>query len=304
MTARAPSRTGRRSSGGRVVEDSLAQVGYTFRPGVQIVETARPRIRPADAVLVQNAWNFLPEAEFRELARPYPARMRRRMEQRRLLARLNTRRTARIVALTTPMAELVERSVGRSIEVSEVLYPLSLLETAEDRSDLPEEPFVLVPGTLTWYKDPLASVALVAARPDLPDRVVLAGADDGSGCWAEVQRMAATLGLRVTGAPVPPPVMRTALRSAATVIVGSRLESLGFSLAEALALAPGQVIASPLPSHRAIAEKIGRAPEWLGLDRSPPTGGNVPSPPDADDLRSSWIRLGRCLGLSRTEGVT
>ena len=74
MTEQEQRRTGRRSLGGRVVEDSLLQVGFAFRPTVMMVETAPPRPRAAEVVLVQNAWNFLPEAEFRELARPYPAR--------------------------------------------------------------------------------------------------------------------------------------------------------------------------------------------------------------------------------------
>jgi glycosyltransferase involved in cell wall biosynthesis len=304
MTAQEHQRTGRRSLGGRVVEDSLAQVGYAFRPNVLMVETARPRPRGAEVVLVQNAWNFVPEAEFRALARPYPAPMRRRMEHRRLLARLNTRRATRIVALTKPMADLTGRSVGRAVELSEVLYPLSLLDSADDHTGLPVEPFVLVPGTLTWYKDPVVALTTVAAGPDLPRRVVFAGSDDGSGCWAEVQRVASSLGLRVTGGAVPPPVMRTALTRAVAVIVGSRLESLGFSLTEALALAPGRVIASPLASHRALAERVGRVPEWLGEQSPGTTGGGVPSPPDPDDLRTSWIRLGECLGLSRTGDVS
>jgi glycosyltransferase involved in cell wall biosynthesis len=269
-----------------------------------MVETARPRPRGAEVVLVQNAWNFVPEAEFRALARPYPAPMRRRMEHRRLLARLNTRRATRIVALTKPMADLTGRSVGRAVELSEVLYPLSLLDSADDHTGLPVEPFVLVPGTLTWYKDPVVALTTVAAGPDLPRRVVFAGSDDGSGCWAEVQRVASSLGLRVTGGAVPPPVMRTALTRAVAVIVGSRLESLGFSLTEALALAPGRVIASPLASHRALAERVGRVPEWLGEQSPGTTGGGVPSPPDPDDLRTSWIRLGECLGLSRTGDVS
>lgn len=301
MTSEAHRTTGRRSLGGRVVEDSLAQVGYAFEPTVQLVETARPRSRGAEAVLVQNAWNFVPAAEFHELARPYPAAMRRRMVQRRLLARVNTRRANRIVALTAPMAELTARSTGRRVEVSEVLYPLSLLEPADDHTGLPEEPFVLVPGTITWYKDPVVALTLVAARADLPRRVVFAGSDDGSGCWQEAQRVASTLGLEVDGGPVPAAVMRTALGRAAAVIVSSRLESLGFSLTEALALAPGQVVASPLASHRALAGRVGRVPEWLGQEPSGVSGGGVPTPPDPDDLQTSWIRLGQCLGLSRTE---
>ncbi|WP_151084281.1 glycosyltransferase family 4 protein [Nocardioides cynanchi] len=300
MTAETPQSTGRRSLGGRVVEDSLARVGYSFRPAVQLVETARPRLRRAEVVLVQNAWNFLPAVEFRELARPYPSPMRRRMEQRRLLARLNTRRAERIVALTTPMAELAGRSTGRPVEVSEVLYPLSLLDPADDHTGLPDEPFVLVPGTLTWYKDPVLALTVVAARPDLPRRVVLAGPDDGSGCWTEIQRVASTLGLRVTGGPVTAAVMRTALRRADAVIVGSRLESLGFSLTEALALAPGRVLASPLASHVTLAERVGRLPEWLGQEPSGSSGAGLPSPPDPADLEASWDRLGTCLGLLRT----
>jgi len=283
-----------------VVEESLEHVGYGFRRDVQMVETARPRRRPADTVLVQNAWNFVPEGEFRELASPYPSRMRRRMVQRRRLARVNTRRAHRVVALTHPMAELTGQSVGRPVEVCEVLHPLSLLAPDDDPRGLPEEPFVLVPGTITWYKDPLTAVTLVADRSDLPDRAILAGHDDGSGCWSEVRRVGATLGLHVTGGPVSGPVMRTALKRAAAVVISSRLESLGFSLAEALALAPGEVIASPLASHRALAERTGRAPAWLGQEPSRPAAGGPPVPPDPDDLRASWIRLGRCLGLPLT----
>jgi hypothetical protein len=226
------------------------------------------------------------------------------MVQRRALARFNARRTPRVVALTESMAELTGESIGRSVEVSEVLYPLSLLEPDQDPSALPDEPFVVVPGTVTWYKDPLVALAVTGARPDLPRRMVFAGPDDGSGCWAEVQRVAPALGLRVTGGPVTGPAMRAALGRAEAVILGSRLESLGFSLTEALALAPGQVIASPLAAHRALAERVGREPEWLGQDAPPATGGGAPSPPVTDDVVTSWISLGECLGLSRTGEAT
>ena len=62
----------RRSFGGRVVEDSLDRVGFDLSPDVHIVVTARPSISGGGTVLVQNAWNFLADAEFDELSRPYP----------------------------------------------------------------------------------------------------------------------------------------------------------------------------------------------------------------------------------------
>ena len=302
MSAPSNASTRKWSFGGQLVQDSLADVGYALQSNVQMVETARPRSRAADVVLIQNAWNFIPEQEFQELARPYPRGMRRRMLQRRLLARLNTRRAGRVVALTSSMAELAGRYIARPVEVSEVMFPLSLLDEADDDVDLPAERFVLVPGTITWYKDPVVAAAVVASRPELPQRLVFAGTDDGSGCWEEVSRVASTLGQRVTGGPVSPATMRASLRRAAAVVLPSRLESLGFSLSEALALAPGEVMASGLPSHRDLAERVGRTPAWLGGEPSNLlVADQGPQPPDPDDVRASWLRLGRCLGLSRIE---
>ncbi|SEB85936.1 hypothetical protein SAMN04489844_1206 [Nocardioides exalbidus] len=294
----------RRSLGGRVVDDALDRVGFSPSPDVQIVETARPRFMGGSTVLVQSAWNFLPDEDFAELARPYPARMQRRMRQRRLLAALNVRRSSRVVALTAAMADLVTRRTGREVEVSEVLHPMDVLDPADgvagDVAGVPAEPFVLVPGTITWYKDPLTALALTASRSDLPTRVVLAGNDDGSGCWQEVRRVGDLLGLDVTGEPVSRPVMVALLRRASAVLLTSRLESLGFSMTEALALSPGDVVASAIPAHTDLAARAGRTPSWLGQE---PAASRLPVLPRPDDLRASWVALGRTLGLPRTEDV-
>ncbi|WP_439937490.1 hypothetical protein ACS3YM_16350 [Nocardia sp. N13] len=290
----------RRSFGGRVVEESLDRVGFDLSPDVHIVETARPTLSGGGTVLVQNAWNFLPDAEFDELSRPYPRRMQRRMRQRRILSALNLRRASKVVALTAAMAELVTRRTSGDVEVAEVLHPMDVLDAADDKTGMPDGPFVLLPGTITWYKDPLLGLALVASRAELPRTVVLAGSDDGSGCWPEVGRVAATLGIEVVGGPVERPVMLAALRRAAAVVLPSRLESLGFSLTEALALTPGVVLASPIPAHLDLAERTGRTPSWLGREA---TSAVTPAPPDPDALHASWVALGAALGLPRRGAV-
>lgn len=304
MTASSTADGVRRSLGGRVVEDSLARVGFRLDPRVQIVETARPQLRGGATVLVQNAWNFLGEEEFAELSRPYPRPMQRRMVQRRALAALNVRRAARVVALTAAMADLVTARTGRPVTLAPVAYPLDVLDDADDATGLPDAPFVLLPGTITWYKDPLTGLALVAARPDLPDRVLLAGPDDGSGCWADVRRVAAALGLEVSATSLGRPAMLTALRRARAVVVPSRLESLGFSVSEALALAPGEVVASPLAAHRELAAGLGRTPTWIGEPTPTAPAPGTPATPDAGRLHDSWAALGTSLGLPRTPTPT
>lgn len=306
MTASSTADGVRRSLGGRVVEDSLARVGFRLDPRVQIVETARPQLRGGATVLVQNAWNFLDEEEFAELSRPYPRAMQRRMVQRRALAALNVRRAARVVALTAAMADLVTARTGRTVTLAPVAYPLDVLDDADadDATGLPDAPFVLLPGTITWYKDPLTGLALVAARADLPDRVLLAGPDDGSGCWADVRRVAAALGLEVSATALGRPAMLTALRRARAVVVPSRLESLGFSVSEALALAPGEVVASPLAAHRELAAGLGRTPTWIGEPAPTAPVPGTPVTPDAERLHDSWVALGTSLGLPRTTTPT
>lgn len=294
----------RRSLGGLVVEHSLASVGFRPDPGVHLVETERPRWDRPAALLAQNAWNFVPDAEFRKLARPYPNAMRRRMLQRRALARVNTRRARRLLVMSDYMANLVEAAAGRPVEVSRVVHPFAPVEMpSAEQLDLPSDAFVVVPGTITWYKDPVSALAHVACG-DLPRLVVLAGPDDGSGCQAEVKRVAANLGLTLRVGPVSPLAMHALLRRATAVVLPSRLESLGFSLSEALSLAPGEVWASPLPSHRSLARAIGREPLWLGEEPTEREPSSVlPVLADAERVRAQWTSLGLALGLPRDESA-
>ena len=64
----------RRSLGGRVVEESLAGVGFELpAPArVALVETARPGRTPYDVVLAQNAWNVIALRELRTRLGEYP----------------------------------------------------------------------------------------------------------------------------------------------------------------------------------------------------------------------------------------
>ena len=88
--------------------------------------------------------------------------------------------------------------------------------------------------------------------------------------------------------------MLAACRLASAVIVPSRLESLGFCLAEALSLAP-VVVASDLPAHREIAARIGREPHWMGT--TGPVVAGEPPPPEPETRAAEWARLGRALGV-------
>jgi hypothetical protein len=95
--------------------------------------------------------------------------------------------------------------------------------------------------------------------------------------------------------------MLGALQSAAAVAVPSGMESLSFSLGEALLL--GKVVyATPLLAHREIARRMGRAPIWLDME----SHGSAPeprvfAPTLLDGFRDEWRALGVALGLPTSE---
>jgi glycosyltransferase involved in cell wall biosynthesis len=285
----------RRSIGGQGVEAGLAAVGFDLARGdVAIVETSRPGPRPFDVVLAQSAWNVLPRPDFLRMSRPYPSAMRRRMVARRAVASFNLRRARRVVSLTESNAEHVRRASGRDVEVAPVWLPLDFTRITPRTGGAPSGRG-LVPGTLSWYKNPVA--ALDVARRRGVEELLFAGSDDGSGCWQDLVYQAEAAGVRVSRSLLSRQEMYDALASSALVVLPSALETLGFGLAEALSLAPN-VLASPIPSHREVAARMGAEPLWLPDDgREWPR--TAPVSVDADSVYRSWIALGEALGLAR-----
>jgi glycosyltransferase involved in cell wall biosynthesis len=291
VTRKAP----RRSIGGQVVEAGLASLGFdVVRPDIAMVETRVPGLRPFDIVLSQSPWNVLPRADFLRLSRPYPRVMRRRMWARRAVAAVNLRRARRVLSLTEANAEQVRRFSGREVEVAPVWLPLDALELSpRPRAEPTDRGFV--PGTLIWYKNPAAALD-VAKRRGIAE-LLFAGPDDGSGCWRDLELRAEAAGVRVSRTLLSRQEMYDELAAASAVILPSELETLGFSLGEAMCLAP-QVLASPIPSHLEVAHQLGAEPEWLPA-QGPEWQRAEPVAPDAAAVRGSWISLGEALGLER-----
>lgn len=256
----------RLSLGGQVVLDSLAAVSFSdTSQAVTLVETAQPQWRRFEVVLAQNAWCVTTRDQFRDLVRPYPHRMKARHLARRAVAGVNLRRAVHTIALSAAMAEMMA-SRGLRPLVCPVTVPMDYLQDCLPISrptwvagDLP---FVVVPGSVTWYKNSEWVIDFVRQFERTSVRVphvVLAGGDDGSGCLQQIQR---ELGVAVSQGVVSRAEMQWLLANANAVIIPSRLESLSFSLSEAL-LSARDVVASPLEVHREVAARVGIQPLWL-----------------------------------------
>lgn len=287
----------RRSFGGAVVENSLRQVGFDLTTGdrLALVEVAHPQRTPFGTVLAQNAWNVVPLSEFWVRLRDYPARMWPRFAARRALAGVNLRRAERVVCLTQAMAELCA-AFNRRVEVAPVTVPVDFTSAYVGGEPL-SSGTLLVPGTLTWYKNPVAALDLFDASDGAWRRVLYAGRDDGSGCWTAVRSEAARRGISIERQVLDRESMRAACASADAVVVGSKLESLSFSLAESLLLAR-HVHASRIPAHTEVAERLGRRPVWLGEDSHADPQRAWPTAADQDFVLP-WMVLGEKLGLAR-----
>lgn len=286
----------RRSLGGTAVEDSLEMLGFAPRPQVALVETTRPSRHPYETVMAQNAWNVIPWPMFTELISPYPLRMSSRMLARRRVAIVNLRRARSVVCLTHAMGDWCQSLGLERVVVSPVTVPVSHLEPSAgpSRGELGES-FALVPGTITWYKEPeraLEHLATGAVR-----EVVFAGGADASGCRNRVQAVVRELGLRARFGVFPRPELIRLYKQAAVVVLPSALESLGFACAEALVYSEN-VVASPIPAHLEISFRLGVEPVWLGRD-VPPEHLEARRRRDPDELRTEWLALGECLGLAR-----
>lgn len=283
--------------GGQVVDESLVALGYdTQMVGTAMVETAVP-IRRYSQVLLQSAWNVLTEQEFHHRMQRYPLQMRRRAMARRRIALWNMKRAEEVICLTHSVAALLLESTGIEARVVPVSCPLP--ETDDDFvGEVPvREEQVLVPGTLTWYKEPLEALELVARSDRLLPNVTVRflGRDDGSGCWPAVKRRANQLGIRAERSVASRTEMRQLYRESAMTVLPSSLESLGFGLAEALLYAPARVVASPIPSHREVAHRLGVEPQWIGSGQG---SGAVGPFPDKGTIENEWHALARALRLS------
>lgn len=286
-----------RSLGGTAVEASLQQAGFDLGipSGIALVETARPRRHPYETVLAQSAWNVVPPSEFRSRLVDYPARMWTRFLSRRAVARINLVRAKRVVCLTEAMAELCA-PLSNHVEVAPVTVPLDFVRTSEPASPLPDGT-MLVPGTVTWYKNPQAALDLFQASPGAWRRVLYAGRDDGSGCWRGVCEAARFRGIPVERQLMDRPTMMSACTTAAAVVVASKMESLSFSLAESLLLAP-TVYASRIPAHLEVAGRLGREPHWIDRPVEGPRESAGPQNVE-QEIAASWRALGHTLGLAQ-----
>lgn len=279
----------RRSPGGYVVDQALEESGLTWEPWLALVETARPRSFPFRAVLCQNAWNFIPRAEFRRLLEEYPLRSRLLYRARRGVARLNVRRASRVIVLSRYMAALVRPVARGEVELVEADLVPSLLRAAPRRPPWlsGNRRFVVVPGTITWYKRPHLALELVDGSDGV--QIVFAGADDGSGCLQELRRRAEGLGLDHCIGLADHEETLWLLQHAEAAFVLGALESLSLSLAEALTFSQ-RVVASDIPVHREVAARIGRTPLWLGGVR--PLDHAVDPPAEGAELRQILTERG------------
>ena len=284
----------RRSAGGSVVERCLRDAGFeTATPGVALVETSRPGRRADSTVLAQSAWNVIPRVEFLRLGRRYPARMQARMAARRAVSIVNLRRAARVVCLTEAMADMVITHTDAEVVVARPLAPLDLYDGPKGAA--PDRDVVLVPGTVTWCKDPGAALPLaraVAQESGRPTRLQPAGRDDGSGCPADVRRRAGAAGLEVVQGPLDRTEMLGAV-ARSRLVVPSRLDSLSLCLIKAHVLAP-DVAARRTPVHEEVGTCLRRPPLGSG-------NGCRPSRPQSASRPPSWAyqarrsRNGSCL---------
>lgn len=251
-----------RSDGGNTVESGLSQVGYIQGHGVALVETVAPRRKPFSIVLAQSAWNFVDVDTKNRLQHKYPRKYQAKIAARRAVAALNVKRADKIVCLSDYMSQLVFRQTGRDSTV--VSLASTLDSTATKESTTP--PYdVLVPGTITWYKQPSRALdgSTLGSEPWQPGtRFLFAGSDDGFGAWQEIRDIAERKHYIVETKHLSRQQLIAAYRNIPVTILPTALESLSFCLIEALNLAPS-VWATAIPPHREVAQRIGREPRWL-----------------------------------------
>lgn len=253
----------RRSLGGSAVEESLALVGFDahrYSKSVSLVETHIGRV---NAYVCQNAWNYISASQFLELQREYPLGHRIRPLARRALAQTNLRRSGIAIVLSEYMLGLMKANEPKT-KMIPVTLPLDILTHVSRGNQLPEGT-VLVPGSVTSYKAPEVALGLVPEFREMgymAREVFFAGPSDGTDITQRLRRRANKLDTRFRNAVLTRVEMRDALETAELVVLPSKLESLGFSLAESLVFSE-HVVARDLPSHRELSKRLGREPIWL-----------------------------------------
>ena len=172
-----------------------------------------------------------------------------------------------------------------------------MTEPAGERSPS-EEPFVLVPGTLTWYKDPQQALSIASERGF--ERVRFAGPDDGSGCWEDVERVGSRAG-RFASRCETLGRTRCGSRCATPRSWSCRAASRAWASRSGRRwTTPADVVASALPAHIEAAAWMGssppgsRSPTAASLPASAAPATAVPREPD---VRASWVAVGEALGL-------
>lgn len=256
-----PSEIRHLSFGGHVVQLSLGAAGFNPQTaGASLVESARPT-RRYESILLQNAWNVVSRAQFTQMLKPYPTRLRRRAAARRQVARFNLRHARRVVCLTSAVAAMLLEDMGIDSVVAPVTVPI---HDWRDRltSRAAHPPRALVPGTVTWYKQPRLALEWMVSAGMGVTHAVFCGKDDGSGCWQDVLRTSERLGLTVERMTVPHADLYSLYSTASVAILPSSLESLGFGLGEALLHAP-RVVATPIAPHLEVAARTRLQPEWM-----------------------------------------
>ena len=301
---RRPRSGSRESWGGRLVRQSLQDVGFHVEHRGTYLTEARPRVQRIHTLLVQSAWNVVTDPVFEDLSRPYPRAMQRRFRARRLMTMWHLRRASRVVCLTEALADLVRPLTAAEILVRPVPCTTDLPRLVTALPGRPQARWqnaVLVPGTVTWFKQPWKALPAVCALQEThpePLTVVFAGTDDGSGASDYTSSLAEQHGINAEFLSLKRPQMVRAVRDARAVIVPSTLESLSLSLLEALYLSP-LVLATGIAVHREAAGRTGRTPLWLeNLGPENTFDGSAPAPPV--DPTPAWLEVGRALGLRRT----
>ncbi|QIK75244.1 glycosyltransferase [Nocardioides piscis] len=279
-----------------MVEMSLELVGYEpQREGLALVETEKPTGSGFEIVLAQNAWNVIPWDEFWTRIKPYPFRIASRIIARRTLAAVNLSRADRVVCLTSAMGDFCSERGYRNVSVSAVTAPAVYPIGDVPGPGLSSENFALVPGSVTWYKDPVRGLRYIRDHTALR-AVIFAGGDDGSGCQQEIQRQAAAAGMTALFGYLQHAALLRAYSQASLIVLPSRLESLGFSLAEA-ALAGSPLVFSRIPAHTEIARRLGL--ELLDLEGSLVASESSRISWTRDQAIYEWDSLAKDLGLKR-----
>lgn len=295
----------RRSSfGGMAVAMTLETLGFQATDKwTTLVETGPPR--NYRVCLVQNAWNLIPDDEFQRRIEPYPLRMAVRIRARRHLAAYNIKRAQQVVTLTEACAELVTQRFGRGVTVAPVTRPLANSRLSIDVATPITEPngsFILVPGTVTWYRAPMDAAAIAYERNVSSKNILFYGPADNSGAWRATEVASSALGYQTERVEGSHQLLRALYACAETVILPSRLESLGFPLAEALSAGARRVIARALPAHLEIACRVGGAsPEWLeNASDSQIASREMPTRVLSDaDVVQQWVNLAVVLNYNR-----